>query len=195
MPRESTAAELTGIDGGGVGRHPSQNDPVADAVCLENFRSSLASTIQIPKFEPRSIRRAGARSWWNTSPRFEHWVDWVVDIVSTPAFVAVQTLVILGYAVLNSLILGTAFDPYPYIFLNLILSMSSAYTSSIVLNSQRRQDRQAVTTSQAILSSMELLRKELTATEQRLDARERHLAERERVLTDVLRRLQAPGQK
>lgn len=48
--------------------------------------------------------------------------------------------------VLNTEILGkTAFDPYPYIFLNLVLSMLAAIQAPIIMMSQNRQavkDRQ-----------------------------------------------------
>jgi uncharacterized membrane protein len=47
------------------------------------------------------------------------------------------------WIVLNSLILiklqGSSFDPYPYIFLNLILSMLAAIQAPIIMMSQNRQ--------------------------------------------------------
>jgi uncharacterized membrane protein len=52
-------------------------------------------------------------------------------------------LSILGaWAVLNSIVLAwysTAFDPYPYIFLNLMLSMLAALQAPVILMSQNRQ--------------------------------------------------------
>ncbi len=43
------------------------------------------------------------------------------------------------WAVLNTLLLGTAaFDPYPYIFLNLVLSMLAAIQAPVIMMSQSR---------------------------------------------------------
>jgi uncharacterized membrane protein len=50
--------------------------------------------------------------------------------------------VFLGvWAVLNSVLLGSAarFDPYPYIFLNLLLSMLASIQAPLILMSQNRQ--------------------------------------------------------
>jgi uncharacterized membrane protein len=49
--------------------------------------------------------------------------------------------VFLGFwAVLNTVLLGThAFDPFPFIFLNLMLSMLAALQAPIIMMSQNRQ--------------------------------------------------------
>ncbi len=46
-----------------------------------------------------------------------------------------------GWAVLNSFLLGASerFDPYPYIFLNLLLSMLASVQAPLILMSQNRQ--------------------------------------------------------
>ncbi len=49
---------------------------------------------------------------------------------------------LVAWAVLNSIVLAwysTAFDPYPYIFLNLMLSMLAALQAPVILMSQNRQ--------------------------------------------------------
>ena len=49
---------------------------------------------------------------------------------------------LVAWAVLNSVVLAwysTAFDPYPYIFLNLMLSMLAALQAPVILMSQNRQ--------------------------------------------------------
>jgi uncharacterized membrane protein len=50
--------------------------------------------------------------------------------------------VLVGWIVLNSVLLvrmGGGFDPYPYIFLNLILSMLAAIQAPVIMMSQNRQ--------------------------------------------------------
>ena len=61
-------------------------------------------------------------------------------------FISLFGLTLAVWVFLNTGILGrTAFDPYPYIFLNLMLSMLAAIQAPVILMSQNRQaikDRQ-----------------------------------------------------
>jgi uncharacterized membrane protein len=55
---------------------------------------------------------------------------------------AIFTGMLVLWVVVNTIILrslGGAFDPYPYIFLNLILSMVAALQAPVILMSQNRQ--------------------------------------------------------
>src|SRR5215470_9518649 len=57
----------------------------------------------------------------------ERLADRVAAVGGSWAFIIGFCLFLIGWAVLNSLLLvGHAFDPYPYIFLNLLLSMLAA---------------------------------------------------------------------
>ena len=58
------------------------------------------------------------------------------------AFIIIFLGVLIAWTDLNTEILrgfGIAFDPYPYIFLNLILSMLAAVQAPVILMSQNRQ--------------------------------------------------------
>jgi uncharacterized membrane protein len=58
------------------------------------------------------------------------------------AFIVIFLGVLIAWTGLNTAILkrfGEAFDPYPYIFLNLILSMLAAVQAPVILMSQNRQ--------------------------------------------------------
>jgi uncharacterized membrane protein len=57
-------------------------------------------------------------------------------------FILLFAVWLVSWTVLNTEILGpraAAFDPYPYIFLNLILSMLAAIQAPIIMMSQNRQ--------------------------------------------------------
>ena len=57
-------------------------------------------------------------------------------------FIIIFGLILLGWVILNSLILvrrGETFDPYPYILLNLVLSMLAALQAPVIMMSQNRQ--------------------------------------------------------
>ncbi len=67
--------------------------------------------------------------------------DKVAEWGGSWTFVSAFALFLLAWAGLNSLILAgeARFDPYPYIFLNLILSMLAAVQAPIIMMSQNRQ--------------------------------------------------------
>ncbi|MEQ1540014.1 MAG: DUF1003 domain-containing protein [Sphingorhabdus sp.] len=68
--------------------------------------------------------------------------DNVARIGGSWKFIIVFALVLFGWMILNTEILGRigkAFDPYPYIFLNLMLSTVAAIQAPIIMMSQNRQ--------------------------------------------------------
>lgn len=68
--------------------------------------------------------------------------DNVARVGGSWAFIIVFALVLFGWMILNTEILGRigkAFDPYPYIFLNLMLSTVAAIQAPIIMMSQNRQ--------------------------------------------------------
>ena len=68
--------------------------------------------------------------------------DGVAKVAGSWTFILLFILALLVWAFLNTEILGprhTAFDPYPYVFLNLILSMLAAVQAPIIMMSQNRQ--------------------------------------------------------
>ena len=68
--------------------------------------------------------------------------DRVAAIGGSWGFIIAFTIVLFGWMILNSQILnrmGMAFDPYPFIFLNLMLSMIAALQAPIIMMSQNRQ--------------------------------------------------------
>ncbi|MEV5022753.1 DUF1003 domain-containing protein [Sphingobium sp. LMA1-1-1.1] len=59
------------------------------------------------------------------------WTFIIIFVVALVAWVGLNTLVLIYF--------GPALDPYPFIFLNLILSMIAALQAPIILMSQNRQ--------------------------------------------------------
>ncbi|KTE34002.1 MULTISPECIES: DUF1003 domain-containing protein [unclassified Sphingopyxis] len=67
--------------------------------------------------------------------------DRVAAVGGSWGFIIVFTLVLLAWMLLNSEVLerfGLAFDPYPFIFLNLMLSTLAAVQAPIIMMSQNR---------------------------------------------------------
>ena len=76
----------------------------------------------------------------------ETYGDYIADRVArfggSWTFIILFVVVLLSWITLNTLMLrqdGKAFDAYPFIFLNLILSMVAALQAPIILMSQNRQ--------------------------------------------------------
>jgi uncharacterized membrane protein len=72
----------------------------------------------------------------------ERAADVIADFGGSWTFIFIFVAWLLFWAILNTEVLGprnNAFDPYPYIFLNLILSMLAAIQAPIIMMSQKRQ--------------------------------------------------------
>lgn len=76
--------------------------------------------------------------------RLERISDRVTAFVGSIQFVVAHAALVLAWVVLNA-VLATraAFDPYPFVFLNLVLAIETVFLSTFVLMSQNRQNRQS----------------------------------------------------
>ncbi|MCJ2041019.1 DUF1003 domain-containing protein [Methylobacterium sp. J-059] len=88
-------------------------------------------------------RDAGAAATSRAGPDFgERLADRVARLGGSWGFIIAFTGLLVGWVVLNTVVLagsGGGFDAYPYIFLNLILSMVAALQAPVILMSQNRQ--------------------------------------------------------
>ena len=57
----------------------------------------------------------------------------------TPAFLIGQTVVVVVWIALNAVAATRAWDPYPFILLNLAFSLQAAYAAPLILLAQTRQ--------------------------------------------------------
>jgi len=70
----------------------------------------------------------------------ERLADRVAAIGGSWSFIVGFSLFLIAWAILNTAVLaGRAFDPFPFIFLNLMLSMLAALQAPIIMMSQNRQ--------------------------------------------------------
>ena len=93
-------------------------------------------------------------------------------------FIVLFVLFLLAWIALNSRVLGArAIDPYPFIFLNLVLSMVAALQAPVIMMSQNRQaaiDRQMAAHDYEVNLKAEI---EIMALHEKMDAlRTEHLA-------------------
>jgi len=70
----------------------------------------------------------------------ERLADRVASVGGSWGFIIAFGLFLAAWAILNMVLLGArAFDPFPFIFLNLMLSMLAALQAPIIMMSQNRQ--------------------------------------------------------
>lgn len=107
--------------------------------------------------------------------------EWVADKVGSWYFIIFQTTMIIVWVVINVTGLVKPWDAYPFILMNLMLSLQAAYTAPMILMAQNRQaekDRRILygdydldeSTNKALLETLELL-KVLEARLERLEAK------------------------
>lgn len=102
----------------------------------------------IPPREKRVIERVARRVAVSRNTGVEHYqslsfgerlADKVASFGGSWIFLIGFGLVLLAWVILNSLLLAKAFDPYPYILLNLFLSMLASIQAPVIMMSQNRQ--------------------------------------------------------
>ena len=70
----------------------------------------------------------------------ERLADRVAAVGGSWSFIVGFSLFLIAWAILNTVVLAArAFDPFPFIFLNLMLSMLAALQAPIIMMSQNRQ--------------------------------------------------------
>ncbi len=65
--------------------------------------------------------------------------DKVAQTVGSWPFIIVQSFLLVVWAILNVVGWVRHWDPYPFILMNLVLSLQAAYTAPVIMMSQNRQ--------------------------------------------------------
>jgi CRP/FNR family transcriptional regulator, cyclic AMP receptor protein len=71
----------------------------------------------------------------------EHLADGVASFGGSWVFIIVFAVVLVAWTAVNVFLRGKAWDPYPFILLNLFLSMLAAIQAPVIMMSQNRQDK------------------------------------------------------
>ena len=65
--------------------------------------------------------------------------DWITTKVGSWQFIISQSLILTLWAILNVTAWVQHWDPYPFILMNLVLSLQAAYTAPMIMMSQNRK--------------------------------------------------------
>jgi uncharacterized membrane protein len=68
----------------------------------------------------------------------QHVADFVAKTIGSWPFVLVQSAILVLWAILNVIGWCRHWDPYPFILMNLFLSLQAAYTAPVIMMSQNR---------------------------------------------------------
>jgi uncharacterized membrane protein len=86
---------------------------------------------------PRGTPQMGARYDADAFGRFS---EAIARFLGTGRFLFWQTVLVIGWIILNTVGLVKHWDPYPFILLNLAFSTQAAYAAPLILLAQNRQD-------------------------------------------------------
>ena len=86
---------------------------------------------------PRGSPQMGARY---DADAFGRFAEGMARFLGTGRFIVGQTVLVIGWIILNTLGLINHWDPYPFILLNLAFSTQAAYAAPLILLAQNRQD-------------------------------------------------------
>ena len=70
----------------------------------------------------------------------ERLADKVAAVAGSWWFISIQTIILSFWVALNITAFIHHWDPYPFILMNLVLSLQAAYTAPIIMISQKRQE-------------------------------------------------------
>jgi uncharacterized membrane protein len=86
---------------------------------------------------PRGTVPMGARY---DADAFGRMSEAIARFLGTGRFLFGQTMLVIGWIILNSVAAFHHWDPYPFILLNLAFSTQAAYAAPLILLAQNRQD-------------------------------------------------------
>jgi CRP/FNR family transcriptional regulator, cyclic AMP receptor protein len=139
--------------------HQTDATSVEETVCLEVDRNDIATLLQRKPHAGMDMLTVLGRQFHasqqlvrvraNRNPNDmieedmtfgERIADMVAGFGGSWTFIIMFSLAICVYTAINIVLRGAAWDPYPFILLNLFLSMLAAIQAPVIMMSQNRQD-------------------------------------------------------
>jgi uncharacterized membrane protein len=145
-----------------LGQTPHQTDAVtaAPSVCIEIDRNDILTLLErkphagmdllaVLSHQIHSAQELiRSRAMRNANELIEEQATWPEQVADTVArfggswsFIILFGLVLAAYATTNIVLGKQGWDPYPFILLNLFLSMLAAIQAPVIMMSQNRQDQ------------------------------------------------------
>lgn len=129
-----------------------KNKRISDLLAGDHTAQEILKQLRINKPAQKEVEWAGKTIGQRVS-------DAVAKVVGSWMFIILQSIILVFWMFINVLAWVHAWDPYPFILLNLALSFQAAFTAPIIMMSQNRQnaiDRQKAETDYEINVKAEL---------------------------------------
>ena len=122
----------------------AKKHPIAEKLLGASYENMDARTKKVARHitERKHISTAPSQATDSHISSGQRAADAVAKFGGSWAFIGLFAVTLLCWVILNSVILANynkSFDPYPYILLNLFLSMLASIQAPIILMSQNRQ--------------------------------------------------------
>jgi uncharacterized membrane protein len=140
--------------------HHTSAIAIEDSVCLEVDRHDIATLIERKPLAGLDMMTVLARQFHASQELIrvraarnpnvlideeetfgERIADHVASFGGSWTFIILFGVVLTAYTLVNTILRGKAWDPYPFILLNLFLSMLAAIQAPVIMMSQNRQDK------------------------------------------------------
>ena len=140
--------------------HHTNAFAVEDSVCLEIDRNDISILLQKKPLAGMDMLAVLGRQYHATQELVrlrasrnaneildeketfgERIADRVASFGGSWTFIILFAVVLIAYSSTNVILKGRAWDPYPFILLNLFLSMLAAIQAPVIMMSQNRQDK------------------------------------------------------
>ncbi len=123
---------------------------------ISTARSQEGSGNALPPHEEHTVQTIGRLHADHAAEAgaLQRWVEGITGRAGTPGFVAVLTLLILSWILLNAgLVLAgqRAIDPPPFFWLQGAITLTALYMTTLILTTQRRDDQLALLREQLTL--------------------------------------------
>src|ERR1700691_1142117 len=105
----------------------------ADMARISRRRLGDRADLSVPRGSPGMGARYDADA-------FGRFAEGMARFLGTGRFIVGQTVLVIGWIILNNLGAIKHWDPYPFILLNLAFSTQAAYAAPLILLAQNRQD-------------------------------------------------------
>src|SRR5271155_2495874 len=116
----------------------------------------------------------------------EHIADKVASFGGSWAFIILFAAVLIVYTCINVGLRGQAWDPYPFILLNLFLSMLAAIQAPVIMMSQNRQDKKDRLRSELDFAVNVRAESEIQGLSRKLNALDEKIADMDDILRERL---------
>jgi uncharacterized membrane protein len=128
-----------GAKGGVMLKHGAKEDPNMEAAAEHDKEGAMKHPVFPPPYrhEHGPIKNVNevVKEQLTAGQRAS---DWIAAKVGSWPFIIGQSVLLALWAILNITAWLRHWDPYPFIFMNLLLSLQAAYTAPMIMMSQNR---------------------------------------------------------